>query len=79
MNTISPGPIDDTEGVRRMHIDTGRGELEMKKTALGRFGRKPSRHSSASPNELAKTESEMGLPISREPSRARVYFSRNSG
>ena len=40
VNTISPGPIGDTEGVRRMYIETGRGELEMKKTALGRFGRK---------------------------------------
>lgn len=40
VNTISPGPIGDTEGVRRMHIETGRGELEAKKTALGRFGRK---------------------------------------
>ena len=40
VNTISPGPIGDTEGTKRMHIDTGRGELEMKKTALGRFGLK---------------------------------------
>ena len=40
VNTISPGPIGDTEGVRRMHIDTGRGDIEIKKTALGRFGRK---------------------------------------
>ncbi|MDF3839925.1 SDR family oxidoreductase [Cupriavidus basilensis] len=40
VNTISPGPIGDTEGVRRMYIETGRGELEAKKTALGRFGRK---------------------------------------
>lgn len=40
VNTISPGPIGDTEGVRRMHIETGRGEIEAKKTALGRFGRK---------------------------------------
>ena len=38
VNTISPGPIGDTEGVRRMHIETGRGEIEAKKTALGRFG-----------------------------------------
>ena len=28
VNTISPGPIGDTEGVRRMYIETGRGELE---------------------------------------------------
>lgn len=40
VNTISPGPIGDTEGVQRMYIDGGRGELEMKKTALGRFGKK---------------------------------------
>jgi 2,4-dienoyl-CoA reductase [(3E)-enoyl-CoA-producing], peroxisomal len=40
VNTISPGPIGDTEGVRRMYIETGRGELEAKKTALGRFGMK---------------------------------------
>lgn len=39
-NTISPGPIGDTEGVRRMYIEGGQGELEEKKTALGRFGRK---------------------------------------
>ena len=36
----SPGPIGDTEGVQRMYIDTGRGDMERKKTALGRFGRK---------------------------------------
>ncbi len=40
VNTISPGPIGDTEGVKRMYIDSGLGELEEKKTALGRFGRK---------------------------------------
>ncbi len=40
VNTISPGPIGDTEGVRRMYIEAGRGELEARKTALGRFGRK---------------------------------------
>jgi NAD(P)-dependent dehydrogenase (short-subunit alcohol dehydrogenase family) len=40
VNTISPGPIGDTEGVQRMYIESGRGELEAKKTALGRFGRK---------------------------------------
>ena len=40
VNTISPGPIGDTEGVKRMYLDTGRGELEQKKTALGRFGAK---------------------------------------
>ncbi len=40
VNTISPGPIGDTEGTRRMHIEGGTGDLEAKKTALGRFGRK---------------------------------------
>ena len=40
VNTISPGPIGDTEGVQRMYIDKGKGELEARKTALGRFGRK---------------------------------------
>jgi NAD(P)-dependent dehydrogenase (short-subunit alcohol dehydrogenase family) len=40
VNTISPGPIGDTEGVKRMYIDSGNGELEAKKTALGRFGAK---------------------------------------
>lgn len=39
-NTISPGPIGDTEGVKRMYIEGGKGDLEAKKTALGRFGRK---------------------------------------
>jgi NAD(P)-dependent dehydrogenase (short-subunit alcohol dehydrogenase family) len=38
VNTISPGPIGDTEGVRRMYIEQGRGEQEARKTALGRFG-----------------------------------------
>jgi NAD(P)-dependent dehydrogenase (short-subunit alcohol dehydrogenase family) len=40
VNTISPGAIGDTEGVRRMYQETGREELERKKTALGRLGRK---------------------------------------
>ena len=40
VNTISPGPIGDTEGVRRMYIESGKGDLAAKKTALGRFGRK---------------------------------------
>ncbi|WPB55892.1 SDR family oxidoreductase [Xylophilus sp. GOD-11R] len=40
VNTISPGPIGDTEGVQRMYIDAGKGDLEARKTALGRFGRK---------------------------------------
>ncbi|WP_454689710.1 SDR family oxidoreductase [Achromobacter aloeverae] len=40
VNTISPGPIGDTEGVRRLYQETGREELERRKTALGRFGKK---------------------------------------
>ena len=40
VNTISPGPIGDTEGVRKMYLESGAGDLEAKKTALGRFGRK---------------------------------------
>lgn len=40
VNTISPGPIGDTEGVRKMYIESGKADLEAKKTALGRFGRK---------------------------------------
>lgn len=40
VNTISPGPIGDTEGVKRMYIDSGRGDVECKKTALNRFGQK---------------------------------------
>jgi len=40
VNTISPGPIGDTEGVQRMYIEQGKGDLEAQKTALGRFGRK---------------------------------------
>src|SRR5690606_32450957 len=39
-NSICPGPIGDTEGVRRMYEGSGRGDLERKKTALGRFGEK---------------------------------------
>jgi NAD(P)-dependent dehydrogenase (short-subunit alcohol dehydrogenase family) len=38
VNTISPGPIGDTEGVKRMYEDTGRADLERRRTALGRFG-----------------------------------------
>lgn len=40
VNTISPGPIGDTEGVKRMYEDTGRADEERRRTALGRFGRK---------------------------------------
>ncbi|MGD9944093.1 MAG: SDR family oxidoreductase [Burkholderiaceae bacterium] len=40
VNTISPGPIGDTEGVQRMYEQTGRMALEQRRVALGRFGRK---------------------------------------
>ena len=40
VNTISPGPIGDTEGVQRMYHDTGRAELEQRRVALGRFGKR---------------------------------------
>lgn len=40
INTISPGPIGDTEGVRRMYEETGMEEAQRKGTALGRLGRK---------------------------------------
>lgn len=40
VNTISPGPIGDTEGVRRMYIETGQDDIQKKRTALGRFGRR---------------------------------------
>lgn len=40
VNTISPGPVGDTEGVRRMYEASGRADLERRKTALGRFGTK---------------------------------------
>ncbi|WP_454752920.1 SDR family oxidoreductase [Cupriavidus necator] len=40
VNTISPGPIGDTEGVQRMYQDTGKAELERKRVALGRFGQR---------------------------------------
>ena len=37
-NTISPGPIADTEGVRRLYEDRGVADRERRRTALGRFG-----------------------------------------
>lgn len=40
VNTISPGPIGDSEGVRRLYEETGLADVEAKKTALGRFGNK---------------------------------------
>ncbi len=40
VNTISPGPIADTEGVRRLYEERARAEYERKRVALGRFGTK---------------------------------------
>lgn len=40
VNTISPGPIGDSEGVRRLYEETGLAAAEVRKTALGRFGTK---------------------------------------
>jgi len=31
VNTISPGPIGDTEGVQRMYMESGRGELRRRR------------------------------------------------
>lgn len=39
VNTISPGPIGDTEGVRRLYEQRGYAESERRRTALNRFGR----------------------------------------
>jgi NAD(P)-dependent dehydrogenase (short-subunit alcohol dehydrogenase family) len=38
VNSIAPGPIDQTEGTRRIHEQTGRAALEREKVAVGRFG-----------------------------------------
>lgn len=38
-NTIAPGPIGDTEGVRRIYEDQGRVERELSAIPLGQFGR----------------------------------------
>ena len=40
VNNISPGPIGDTLGVRKLYEDQGLGELQRRRTALGRFGTK---------------------------------------
>lgn len=37
-NTIAPGAIGDTEGVRRIYEDSGRKELELSSIPLGEFG-----------------------------------------
>lgn len=38
VNTISPGPIADTEGVRRLYEQEGLAEVQRRRVALGRFG-----------------------------------------
>jgi NAD(P)-dependent dehydrogenase (short-subunit alcohol dehydrogenase family) len=38
-NTIAPGPIGDTEGVRRLYEDTGQSGAHAAGVPLGRFGR----------------------------------------
>jgi 2,4-dienoyl-CoA reductase [(3E)-enoyl-CoA-producing], peroxisomal len=40
VNTICPGPIEDTEGVRRLYIETGNAGAAKLSTALGRLGLK---------------------------------------
>ena len=38
-NTIAPGAIGDTEGVKRIYEESGRRELELSSIPLGEFGR----------------------------------------
>ena len=38
VNTISPGPIAGTEGVRRLYETRGKGDLQARRVALGRLG-----------------------------------------
>lgn len=38
-NTIAPGAIGDTEGVKRIYEDSGRKELELSSIPLGKFGK----------------------------------------
>lgn len=40
VNAISPGPIGDTEGAKRIYEDRGRAEQERSRVALGRFGKR---------------------------------------
>jgi NAD(P)-dependent dehydrogenase (short-subunit alcohol dehydrogenase family) len=40
VNAISPGPIGDTEGAKRIYEDRGRADQERNRVALGRFGKK---------------------------------------
>ena len=38
-NTIAPGAIGDTEGVKRIYVEEGRQELELSSIPLGTFGK----------------------------------------
>ena len=38
VNTISPGPIAGTEGVKKLYEQRGQGELQAQRVPLGRFG-----------------------------------------
>lgn len=40
VNAISPGPIGDTEGAKRIYEERGRADQERSRVALGRFGKK---------------------------------------
>ena len=40
VNAISPGPIADTEGTKRIYEDRGRADAVRSRVALGRFGKK---------------------------------------
>jgi NAD(P)-dependent dehydrogenase (short-subunit alcohol dehydrogenase family) len=37
-NTIAPGAIADTEGIKRIHVDQGAAERELSSVPLGKFG-----------------------------------------
>jgi NAD(P)-dependent dehydrogenase (short-subunit alcohol dehydrogenase family) len=37
-NTVAPGAIGDTEGARRIHEEPGRGNHELNRVPVGRFG-----------------------------------------
>jgi NAD(P)-dependent dehydrogenase (short-subunit alcohol dehydrogenase family) len=38
-NTVAPGPIAETEGTRRIHEETDRGDAELARVPVARFGR----------------------------------------
>ena len=39
VNTVSPGPIAETEGTRKLYEQRGLAELQARRVALGRFGK----------------------------------------